>query len=544
MALPVDIQEALSVDYIDVYRDKQWDELGEYLIQGGYTVTGIDEGKYAYLESKVPEQQASILDSFSVASVSPERGIYSQLLDRATINPFDSHGDSWNRPDDNGVTGRDRYRQAWELMQSGELGNSDASGESDDNEGEQQPSMRSIEELQSDVDALRGEVNVSFAKRMKVGVFSRKKKALLQAELSEKKAALVELTGLRNATLIDQLREEGVADEQIVEKLAELANSELVSEGEGQRKAMLDGNFLQRLRNKAVDSYANTSTSKKVAAGVLIGLAMVPAAVAVSAAAGVAGTVGAASLLGARTYKTYQLNRAKLYSVSDDPTPIVYKYGDTYRSIDDVLADASIQSDKLIDDRIEKGDMVKKRAVMVTLGSLALIGAGAVAEHSDTIGTAARSVGDRIGGIFGHTDSNDVIVGTTPPADTTPPDVEYPSNGSDVGSPGNGPMRLPNAGHDGFDINQLSDDVLNVSHGEGWYQTFGELGIANSGDQAKLLNDDVLMAKLSNMGIAYLDARPQVGGWGIRMPANGKMPAEALKLIHETALQNNLRFSR
>lgn len=430
---------------------------------------------------------------------------------------------------------------------------------------------KSLNELNREIETLREDVNGAFAKRMKVGFFARKKKQALQEQLDEKKTALSELTKERNNLLVDQLRSEGLNDEQIVEKLAEQSNAELQNQGDGQRRAMLDGNFIQRKINSGFDKYANTSTKNKLAIGALTALALVPAGFAVGAAAGVAGAAGAGGLLAARTYKTYQMSKAKLYASPGSPDRIEYKNDDEYRSVDDVLADANTYSSKAIDERIEKGDKVKKKAVIVTLGSLAIIGVSTVAEHSDTIGAAANTVGNKIGNGFGSTkeaiagwfNRDDIasggpirsapqpsevapsipeVPGVTPdaPVETTPP-VSQP----EIAAPAP-EIQLPPAGGDGgsidgFNIDQYTD-ALNVAHGEGWYSTFGELGITNQADQAKLLNNDVLMAKLSNMNLAYVDNK--IGGWGIRMPADGKMPADALKLIRETAQQGNLTLSR
>ncbi|RYX79123.1 hypothetical protein EON76_00100 [bacterium] len=441
-----------------------------------------------------------------------------------------------------------------------------------DPEADAEP-KKSLEELQSDIEVLREDVNGAFAKRMKVGFFARKKKQAFQEQLDEKKNQLDELTKERNNALVDQLRSEGLNEEQIVEKLAEQSNAELKIQNDGQRKAMLDGNFIQRKVNSGFDKYANASTKTKIAVGALTALALVPAGFAVGAAAGVAGAAGAGGLLAARTYKTYQLNKAKLYATNDSIAPIEFKDNDMYRSVDDVLTDANTYSSKAIDDRIEKGDKVKKRAVIVTLGSLALVGGGAIAEHSDAISAAAQTVGGKIGNGFGSvkesigglkehfTGPDSQSVETLPPSNDIQPPTGIPETPSSVpetpieaAPPAQQPeiappateVGLPPAGSDGgsidgFNINQYTD-AMNVAHGEGWYSTFGELGITSQADQAKLLNNDALMAKLSNMNLAYVDNK--IGGWGIRMPADGKMPADALKLIRETAQQSNLTLSR
>lgn len=433
---------------------------------------------------------------------------------------------------------------AYVVPYSEELHLSNDNPEADD----QNETKKSLEEMQSEIEILREDVSATFAKRMKVGVFNRKKKRALQSELDEKKNLLAEATKQRNNALVEKLREEGMSDEQVVEKLAEQSNADVVVDGKSQRKAMMDGNFIQRNLSKGIDKYANMKTSHKLAAGALAGLALVPVGVATGAAVGVAGVVGAAGLLATKTVKTYALNRAKIYAAPDDPKPIECKTEDSYRSVDDVLNDANNYSGRVIDSRIEKGDKIKKRATIAAMGSIALVGFGAAMEHSETIAAAGRFVGDKVGSGFNSvkesvgdikdrfTGSDSITVETQTPEGASPPSVPPESPGTPAS-----PAELPPAGNDGFNIDTFAGAV-EVSHGEGWYQTFGELGIMNQADQAKLLNNDVLMAKLSNMNLAYVDN--SIGGWGIKMPADGKMPTDALKLIRETAQQSHLTLSR
>lgn len=77
-----------------------------------------------------------------------------------------------------------------------------------------------------------------------------------------------------------------------------------------------------------------------------------------------------------------------------------------------------------------------------------------------------------------------------------------------------------------FDV-AFSPDALQVTPGEGWFKTFRELGM-DSETQKAVLGNDKIMGELQSMGLAYT---PELGGWGMNMPSNGKMPPEALKLI-------------
>lgn len=546
------LQEALSVDNIDLYRKQQWDNLTNYLIDGGYLAKGYDEGRSLYMATEVPKMNSEMLSRYGVEPAHDEHDTYSRLLESAKIDPFNEYGDVWNRPDDEGVTPRDRYQDKWNEtfnndsdVPEDEPAAPEAPAEDDpaeEQEDEKQP--KTLEELQAEIDTLQGTVNTTFAKRMKVGVFRRKKKAALQSELEEQKAELEGLISQRNTALVDQLRSENLSDELIVEKLAEQANAEIEKQGKGQREAMIGNTF----RGKMAQKFADLPRSGKIAATVL-GSALTAGVVGLTA--GSAGALGAGILVGTRISRTYAMNRAKLYETSTNPKLIEYKVNDEYRSIDDVLGDANKAGSKQIDERINKGDKIKRRAVIATLGSVGLIGAGLAAEHSDSIGAAAGWMKERaidakddLGNWFSGSDTVDAtpVPPTEPEGGGAGADADQqPDAGADSGADTpdqTTPDAVPNPGT--VDLDQFADAV-EISHGEGWYQTFGEMGISNPYDQQQLLNNDVLMAKLSNMGVAYVD--PSLGGYGMNF-GSGSMPPEALKLIHDTAVQSHIPVGR
>lgn len=74
----------------------------------------------------------------------------------------------------------------------------------------------------------------------------------------------------------------------------------------------------------------------------------------------------------------------------------------------------------------------------------------------------------------------------------------------------------------------FSVEARHISKGEGWYQTFKELGV-KSKDRATLLAK--VGPKLQQMGIAYKD--PSIGGYGISH--SGTMPKKALVYINSVA---------
>lgn len=75
-----------------------------------------------------------------------------------------------------------------------------------------------------------------------------------------------------------------------------------------------------------------------------------------------------------------------------------------------------------------------------------------------------------------------------------------------------------------------------ITGGEGWYQTFSESGVVSAQAHAALLHNTELMNQLQQLGVAYPDAH--LGGWGIRMTADGRMPDAAVKLIRHYATKS------
>lgn len=581
LAQPVNIQEALDVDHIDAYRNQQAIDLGMYLVDGGYTRHGINQGKSLYLANEVPKVKAEKLAAFGINPLSTEYNTYDRLLSSATIDPFDPAGDSWRRPDNDGITKRDRYEKEWESTFGIRSDIDPVPSDINDGIDNEPTPIRSLDDLQSDIELKREEVSSTFAKRMKIGVFNRKKKRALQEQLDEQKNSLADITKERNDRLVEKLRAEGLNEDQIIEKIAEQANAEAFNSDKSQRDAMIGGRLYQRAWNGLNEKYANLPRSAKIGAGVLMGMSIgVGAGLATSVAA-----PAAAVFVGARIYRTYAMNKAKLYETPDDPKPIELTDGDRKKTLDEIITESSSYTTNRINERIEKGDKIKKKAVIVSLGSAAIVGFGLIAENSDTIAAAGRAVGEKVSGGFGSAKesvvgwfnrddiASDGPIRSTPQPSESMPVMPEPENsplneaqGITPETPGITPetpaeatptpqpevtapapeIQLPPAGGDGgsidgFNIDQYTD-AMNVAHGEGWYSTFGELGITSQADQAKLLNNDVLMAKLSNMNLAYIDNK--IGGWGIRMPSDGKMPADALKLIRETAQQSNLTLSR
>lgn len=104
-----------------------------------------------------------------------------------------------------------------------------------------------------------------------------------------------------------------------------------------------------------------------------------------------------------------------------------------------------------------------------------------------------------------------------------PPEVELPA----PEPPETGVEIPPSVDRD------YTQDVRTITPGEGWYDTFRQMGITDCEVQEKLINDSALMQQLEAGKLAYHD--PSLyEEWGIRMTPDGTMPSWALDLIADT----------
>jgi hypothetical protein len=79
---------------------------------------------------------------------------------------------------------------------------------------------------------------------------------------------------------------------------------------------------------------------------------------------------------------------------------------------------------------------------------------------------------------------------------------------------------------------EYSKEAQTIDSGEGWYQTFREMDIPEE-HRAELLKK--VGPQLVDMGIGYEDAK--IGGYGIYMTPDGKMPEEVLDYIRDAAIE-------
>lgn len=171
-------------------------------------------------------------------------------------------------------------------------------------------------------------------------------------------------------------------------------------------------------------------------------------------------------------------------------------------------------------ERAERADKVNKRARVVVIGAGVLTAVG--------IGSRFIDFGKIIDWFSGPPP-----VGLPSPSQSPSPSLATPTHsipetppvgdadGSSLTPPAEQPPQpkppVPTTPEYGVAATTVED-------GEGWYQTFGEMGIANATDQANLLNR--VGPDLVANGWAYV--MPD-GGYGISRP--GMLPREALDLI-------------
>ena len=142
-----------------------------------------------------------------------------------------------------------------------------------------------------------------------------------------------------------------------------------------------------------------------------------------------------------------------------------------------------------------------RKKTLLAFGAIAVAGAAAAIWGIDNLHDHAKNASDAL---------------------STPTD-----NGFDPTTPGHSAESVPTP-----DV-VYSSDALRVDGNEGWLQTMAEAGIKNPNTQHAILNNDSVMQKLADMNLAY--RAPDLGGWGMNMPANGKMPEAGLDILRNAA---------
>lgn len=381
------------------------------------------------------------------------------------------------------------------------------------------------------------ELAIKVARRLKLGMFTTKKTR--EASSAEVEAVHVEYE--RMSETFDALQIEkwrlvnpSLSAADLNTKLAHYHEAKLRLQGLRAQSEILTskGKFgkISEWNNKLTEKFASLTLPGKIgvaAASLVVGTAVGAAGLAIG---GGAAATGAVLLAGAKLYKTSAQSRAGLHRNTAAVDKADFKKSDgLYKSAKELREQSQVTFQKGFEARVKKADHVNKVAKWTTIGSVAMLGAG-IAGHIGVVHDIYKAAEDHVGGWL---DSLQHPTGA-------PHHVETGITPSQGGGSGHNPIDKLGSG-DMYHAPKIpssagitySPNAMNVSAGEGWYQTFSEMGITNAHEQLNLLNNNTLMTDLANRGLAYRDVA--AGGWGMNMTPDGKMPKAALDLIRAYA---------
>lgn len=346
-----------------------------------------------------------------------------------------------------------------------------------------------------------------------------------QQQIAEKRSEL-QAEGKDEATIFAELRD-------FVKSISE----QIAGEDQAKQHSLL----VERSGwlGKKMEQYANLSSRKKLLVGLGLGALTFGTGLGVGVVAGALGGIfltGAAAGAGAGLLRlwggarTYQLRRAEIYKSPLATPDFAVENGDT---ADTLHLRQRAYLEKNSRDRLANGEKVKKRAVAWALGTVALGGAAGVIGHSLAVdggislqhapgGQLQHWAEDR-GWLHSVNDANQHV-------DAHPNEGTLPSSGS------RGDYIPPKGGGDVVkDYLKEHAAARKIDRGEGWYQTFKELGV-KQGDWQELLQKvgpKLHDIRYDGVRAAYWDNNAHE--WRINMTDNGKMSPEALRTIVKTA---------
>ena len=400
-----------------------------------------------------------------------------------------------------------------------------------DKEAPENPEEVETGEVLADKAKAKHEAFVNLITKMKA--FSEDKDARNQYKeaLAAYKEELIQLA----KTILEQ---DGGSHETLAQKMQEIAQQDADEE---QRIFMEQGNKLTRWVKKQAKKYADLSGGKRLAVGAGLALPLVAAGAITGVSLAAAGVAGAAGLGAWRASRGYLSGLSGLYSEKMRRIgKFEYSNGN---SIDDSMAvDQMVDRvEESSDSRVVEAKKVRRRAVKMSMGAVAVgaVASEAVSAVSDgensRLGKAAEWVkdrfsGDEVGAADGaetpDSDSPRGTYGEEPYNRSTSDPTLNPGDGSESqDKPGTGTTETP--------AEQVhSVEAETIKAGEGWYQTFKEMGVPKE-HWNELLNK--AGPGLVDMGIGYPDS--DIGGYGIYMTSDGQMPQEALDYINNVATQ-------
>lgn len=365
--------------------------------------------------------------------------------------------------------------------------------------------------------------------------------------------AIAEFVAQQTDLLIGEMEEQRLAEKRdlkgwrkwIVNKWA----SWEPAQGETLKERMFSGhNFANNLKKGAVFAVP----------GVIAGAALAVPLGAVGAGAGA--TVGA--ILIARSIAR-NLGRAKLDSIAQADTIAhaqaedirsrtqaeyqgsigKYAYKNSDGEVDAAYADSSvahIAHTELLDLIQDRSDHYRKRNRNRFLGgtAISIAAAAGTAGLMDLLSPFTPGLfgiaGEKVGHVASDLRGNhtpETTPSTVPTEDPGPTELRPGGSSTDAGAGDTPPAPDNDKNPEKFRV--LGGGERTISSGEGWYQTFNEMGISAK-HNAELLKE--VGPKLEDKGLAYWD--DNANEWRMNMTENGKMPKYAIELIAKTASDN------
>lgn len=378
------------------------------------------------------------------------------------------------------------------------------------------------------------------AARTKLGMFARRK----TREASDQEIAAQQAAYERTAEVFDTIQVEkwisngivdawkakdpSLTDDQINERMAQkLANyhtakqrlHNLHAEHEFRQQKGKFGK-LSEWNDRASEWYAGLGKKEKIAAS--IGATVVGGALGVVAAP--LGVIGGAGIVAAKVWKTSMQTRSGLYEGPKQVDALKATDGGRLKTTDEMRREFSERMTQARTGKIENADRINRRARYATLASAAFLGAG-ILSHVDVVRDAYQGATEQLGDWLNGGGRPGVGVETGTGAGAVD---GAPNGASEVGSGSNAPTAeapvapapAPNPEY------QFSSAARTVVAGEGFYNTFAEMGITNPAEQASLLQK--VGPELVARGIAYPMAD---GTYGISRP--GALSQDVLELIQK-----------
>lgn len=384
-----------------------------------------------------------------------------------------------------------------------------------------------------DLEALAKAKHEAFAAKLNAPVFGKKRKELMEAYVAAEQAYLTALRAHLEKQVNDQFPN-GTGDRAALKEFIEQeVNSRARADEDAQRTALIEKGGA---RARFLNWYANQSTGKKIlvglGAGVGLGLAGLGLGVAAGAVGGAAGALAGGAMLASRFGRGYAMRMSKIYkkptnqpgfTIKDDPTEGTDRF---YDQSTEFLSKTSRE-------QIKNAETIKKSAIVGAMGAVAL--GGAIGAGIHMAGIAAEAANDHWpAGYLQHRETwglRDVNPNAPATPDNTPPPAGDPTPGGNEPPTGEEPPLKPEKP----DFRVLGSDERIISRGEGWYETFREMGVSSK-DRVELLKE--VGPHLHERGLAYWDSNAHE--WRMNMTENGKLPKSAIEYIAQKAHENGI----